>query len=263
MINYNPNQAVDPEDTYLCAIQFMYDLALGPWEGTIPSGFEAYSEGVNGLKVAFGSLSQPDDEQQLQNKHLVLGLLAVMNKIASRNIFCNTRATLYIYYKAIGRLAIGRPILPDPNWQKTSGTNVTLTDIDPVAKVIANRSLTFPKEIVDPDDSDFVISYEMLDDPIPCQALLNAALSGLANSAVMSNDDRCTNFAGLSSSGEVTYMIGSNPPGTATFILTYSLVKRTLKLLPARMYRDGTCGEVKFDFIYRGEELGGGSIFLS
>ena len=34
VIKYNRNQAVNPEDTYFCAIYFMYDLASVPWAGT-------------------------------------------------------------------------------------------------------------------------------------------------------------------------------------------------------------------------------------
>ncbi|KAL9134486.1 MAG: hypothetical protein Q9175_004332 [Cornicularia normoerica] len=250
-----------PEDAYLCAIEFMYELATSGWEGLIPSGFEAFSKQVNGLKIAFGSLAQPEDKYQLQNKHVILGLLKTMNTLASRQTFCTTKAALYMYTAPVGHLVIGRPIVP--TLAEINDTNVTVSNINSFPSSTMSRRLATVKEIVDPEDSDFVILYEMLGDPIPCQILLNAAVNGLAKSAQAKNDDRCTDFAGLSSGGEVTYMFSRNPPRTTLFVLSYGLIRASLRLLPARMYSEESCGEVKFDFVYRGEELGGGSIFLS
>ena len=257
-LKYDTKVAIIPEDTYLCAIQFMYDLASSGWEKAIPNGQEAYSKEVNGLIVAFASSARPGDEYQLQNKHLILGLLEMMNTLANRMSFCNTRAVLYIYQKPIGQLGIGGEY--HPKLIRRNDTKVTPNDID---SNTVTRSLSIEKQIVDPEDSDFVISYEMSGDPIPCQALLNAAVNVLANSAPARNDDRCTNSGGFSSGGKVACLIFGNPPRTTLFVLTYGLVRTTLRLLPAKLYSHGICGEVKFDFIYRGEELGGGSFFLS
>lgn len=262
-LKHAPWVPLDPEDAYLCAIEFIYDLASAGWEEVIPSGYEAFSPEVNGIKIAFASLTQPGDTYQLQSKHLILGILKAMNTLASRSSFCTTKATLYMYNKIVGQLAIGRGAGPPPTLSIIHGTNVTLSNPDPIPDNTASRSLAIVREIVDPEDSDFVISYEMLEDPIPCQTLLNAAMNGMAKSAQVKNEDRCIDFAGYSSAGEVTYMISRNPPGTTRFILTYSLVRTTLKLLPERLYSTGACGEVKFDFVYQGDELGGGTFFLS
>ncbi len=258
VLTWAPGMDIKPEDAYLCAIQFMYDLASSGWEKAIPSGHEAYSREVNGIKVAFGSLAEPGDEYQLRNKHLILGLLEVMNTMANKMSFCNTKAALYMYRKRVGQLVIGRPL--HPSLIRQNDTNVTLNDMN---SNTVTRSLTIEREIVDPEDSDFVISYEMSGDPIPCQALLSAAVNALANSAPASIDDRCTNSGGFSSKGEVACVIFGNPPMTTLFVLTYGLVRTALRLLPARLYSDESCGEVKFDFIYRGEELGGGSFYLA
>lgn len=241
----------------------MYDLAFNGWDIRIRSGFETYTKEVGGIKIAIASLAAPEDQYQLQNKHLVLGLLKLMNSMTSRKAFCNAKAALYIYYRLIGQFAIGhptRPILKGVN----NGTEVKLIDLDPIPNVVAkSTSLTVPGEIVDPEDSDFVISYEMLEDAISCQALLNAALNAMANTAPIDNEYTCTNFNGLGSTGEVTYSINRNPPGTTRFLLTYGLVKKALKLLPGRLYIGDSCGEVKFDLVYGGEELGGGSFYLT
>lgn len=255
---YYPRYQIRLEDTYLCALEFMYDRASSEWEEVIPSGFETFTTEVNGLKGAYGSFTEPDDTHQLQNKHIVLGLLQLMNTLASRGSWCNSKAELYLYNKKIGQLGIGRPL---PN--RINATSVTRNGLSPVINKRASRSLTVRGEIVDPEDRDIVISYEMVGNSIPRQILLNAALNAMAKSAPAQNDYRCTDFAGLSSTGEVTYMISGNPPGTARFVFTYSLVRTALRLLPARFYSQEHCGEVIFDVFYRGKELGGGTFFLS
>lgn len=241
----------------------MYDLASNNWDLSIRSGFETYAKEVGGIKIAIASLAEPGDRYQLQNKHLVLGLLKMMNSLASRKAFCNAKAAIYVYYRLIGQLAIGHPTRPI-SIGVANGTDIKLIDLDPIPNVVReSRSLTVPGEIVDPEDSDFVIFYEILEDAISCQAILNAALNAMANTAPIGNEYPCTNFNGLSSTGEVTYSIGRNSPGTTRLLLTYGLVKRALKLLPARLYIGESCGEVKFDLVYGGEELGGGSFFLT
>lgn len=261
VLSWVPRVSINPEDAYLCAIDFMYGLASSGWDEIIPSGYEASSKDVNGIIIAYGSLAHPEDKNQLQNKHLVLGLVKTMNTLASRKSFCITRAVLYMYNKPVGQLAIARQV--PPTLTEINDTNFSLGNLDPMTNSMASRNLTVVRDIVDPEDSNFVISFEILEDSIPCQSLLNAAVNGLAISAPAKNDVVCTEFAGVSSGGEVTYMIHRNSPGTTRFLLTYNLVRRSLKLLPARMYKDELCGEVKFDFIYGDEELGGGTMFLS
>lgn len=261
ILSFARNHDIKPEDAYLCALLFMYDLALD-WDAVIESGLDVYTKDVNGIKIAIGSLAAPGDQYQLQNKHLVLGLLQLMNSLESRKRFCNSKAALYVYFKLIGQFAIGHPTRP--TLSGGNGTNAKLIDVDSVFNVVTeSRNLTVAGTIVDPEDSDFVISYQMLEDPISCQALFNAALNAMANTAPIEDEYPCTNFNGLGSSGEVTYSIGRSPPGSTRLLLTYGLVKTALKLVPARLYISDSCGEVKFDFVYAGEDLGGGSFFLT
>lgn len=257
--NWLPMLNIGPEDAYLCAINFMYELSSIDWEEVVPSGGEAFSKEVNGLKIVFESLAKPEDRVQLQNKHLVIGLVSLMNKMASKSSYCTSRATLYMYRKLIGHLAIGRW----PSSAAAKGVEVVTSITGPSTKLSSSGNLTAVQEIVDPEDSDIVISYEMLGESISCQTLLDAALNGLAKSAPAGNDYRCRDFGGFSSSGEVAYSISGNPPGTTRFLMTYSFVRTSLKLLPARLYGERNCGEVKFDFFYRGEEIGGGTFYLS
>ena len=45
---------------------------------------------------------------------------------------------------------------------------------------------------MDLEDSDLVISYELLGKSIPCPTMVNAALNGLTQSAQVESDDSCT-----------------------------------------------------------------------
>lgn len=135
----------------------MYELSWGGWEVVVPSGDEALSKEVEGMVVAFGSLAQPGDKYQLQNKHLILGLLKMINTLASRTSFCTAKAKLYMYRKLVGQLAIGRKL--PPALAGINSTDISLSVVDLIANITVNRSLNVRKEIVDPDD--FVISYEM------------------------------------------------------------------------------------------------------
>ena len=239
----------------------MYQVAVATWDDVIPSEFEAFSKGYNGLKVAYGSLAEPDSRHQLQNKHLVLGFLQLMDKLAERSVFCTARATLYLHNQLIGQLAMGRP-LPTAS-VGVDGVNLALGGGGaPVGNRTVARSLGDEKEIVDPEDSDFVIQYEVYGEAIPCQTLFSAALNGLAKSAAYYNDEPCEDYAGVSTKEELTYVVNSRR-GMASYLLTFHFIKIMFKLLPAHLYDEGTCGEVKFSFVFRGERLGGGSIVLS
>ena len=241
----------------------MYQIAYTGWEGTIAAGFKGFSEEVNMIKVGFVSLAQPGDEQQLQNKHLVIGLLLMLNHSTSRGVFCLTKAEIYMYNQAIGRMVIAHG---DQGFATTTSPSVTLDESNTTRDTIDSwrRDLRADSgEIVDPEDSNFVITYEMLGTPIPCQSLLSAALNGLAQSSLFSNDNRCNEFAGFSSSKDVTFQILTPPAGTTRFVLNYLLVKTFFKLLPAELYKKSICGEVQYQFLYGGESIGGGNFRLS
>ena len=257
-LRYAPAFPMMAEDAYLCAIFSIYGLA-GPqagWDGTIPPHHTAMSKEVNGVKIGFRSLAQVGDRNQLQYKHVIVALLETLNAFARKDRFCFTQADMILRDEIIGDIAIGRrmPVL--------YGVNATLGDISLSSDTMGSGNPTEGGEIVDPEDSDFVMSYEMVGDSIPCKTLLNAALSGMANSAVFSNHDPCRNFGGFSSSGTVTYQFFGKPRGTSTYALTYVMVRTVLELLPKELYEKQKCGEVEFDLIYSGEKVGGGSFSL-
>ena len=261
VLGFNPLFAIKPEDAYLSALDFMYKLTYAGWEGTIASGYEAFTKEVNEIIVGVGSLAQPGALEQLQNKHVALGLLRMLNYSASKNRFCFTKAALYLRGKHIGVMAIGLRV--NGMMGGNNGSNDTLGIIDTTAGVTVSRSLPSKGTVVDPDDSDFVIAYQMERDRIPCQSLLNAALNAMVLSGVKHNTDLCTDFAGFNSAMDVTVSITRGARGTTVMLLNYVLVRTALKLLPARLYEKGTCGAVKFQLNYGGEMLGSGYIRLS
>ena len=215
------------------------------------------SHEVNGVKVGFRSLAQVGDQNQLQYKHIIVALLETMNAFARKDRFCFTQADLLLNNKIIGDIAIGRRI-PD-----LYSANATLGDVSLGSNTMGSGNPTEGGEIVDPEDSDFVISYDMVGDSIPCKTLLNAALSGMANSAVFGNHDPCRNFGGFSSSGTVSFTFFAKPTGPpSSYVLSYVMVRTVLELLPKRLYENRKCGEVEFDLIYGGQKAGAGSFNL-
>ena len=233
-----------PEDAYLCAIGYMYDLASAGWEEIIPKGDDRTSEEVNSIRIALASVAKHRDRNQLQNKHVILGILRMLNNMAKWNQFCLTTADMRLYAKVIGQMAIGSR----DSGELAGGddANFTLDEKTSTRKITESQSLTEDGRIVDPEDPKFVISYTLRGEPISCQALFDAALNGMAHSAEMDDHDRCVNFAGFSSSAKVVYMINSGPPETTREVLGYIQVRTTLKLLPEKLYEEGRCGEVDF-----------------
>ena len=246
------------EDAYLAAIGSIYGLAAPPlgWEGVVPSQGSALSKEINGIRIGFQSLTQDGDRYRFQYKHVIVGIVETVNALARRSRFCFTHTNIFVYNNKVGEMAIGRR---PPG---TKAVNVTIVDIGPASNSTESPNPTRKGEIVDPEDSNFVISYELVRKSISCPTLLNAALNGMANSAVFGDLDQCREFGGFSSSGEVAYQFIGGPPGISGSALSYVLVRTVLELLPARLYEMKRCGEVEFDLIYEGDKLGGGSFFL-
>lgn len=250
-----------PEDAYRCAIGYTYDLASAGWEEIIPKGDDRTSKEVNTIRIALASVAEHRDRNQLQNKHVIQGILKMLNNMAKWDQFCLTTADMYLDAKLIGQMAIGSR----DSGESAGGNdaNFTLDENTSTRNATESRSPPEGGRIVDPEDRSFVISYTLRGEPISCPALFDAALNGMAHSAEMADHDRCVNFAGFSSSAKVVYMINSGPPETTMEVLGYILVRTTLKLLPEKLYEKGRCGEVNFVLIYGSEQLGGGFIHLS
>lgn len=246
------------EDAYLCAIFLICGLASpgAGWNGTIPAQHTSMSKEVNGVKVGFRSLTVPGEPDQLQYKYVIVGLLETLNAFARKDRFCFTQTIMYLHDEIIGDMAIGSR-LPD-----LYGVDVTVGETDPISNGTESGNPTGWEEIVDPDDSEFVISYQREGASISCKTLLNAALSGVANSAVFSNHDPCRNFGGFDLSGTVAFSFFGSPPGPSRYVLTYVMVRTALELLPKKLYEKQSCGESQFDLVYSGEKVGFGSFFL-
>ena len=246
------------EDAYISALSSIYGLASpeNGWEGTIPSGHSAVSKAYKGVNLAFGSVAREGDQYQLQYKHVIIGIVETLNMLAGKNDFYYTQTDLLLYGRYIGNLAIG------PRAADVNVVNLTLGDSGSSSNTLTSRNPLGKGTIVDPEDSDFVISYEKFRDPIPCQALLNSALNGMASSAVSADDQICTDFAGLDLSGRVVFRLSGRLPETTQYRLNYNMVRTVFELLPKRLYEKQTCGEVTFTCKYGGGVVGGGSIML-
>ena len=256
--NYIQTLSMKAEDAYVSAISSIFGLASAEsgWEGIIPSGHSAVSTGYRGVVVVFGSVAPEGDQYQLQYKHVIVGILETLNMLAGKNDFYYTHTDMLLYGRYIGNVAIG------PQAANVNVVNLTLGDSGSSSDTLTSRNALGKGTIVDPEDSDFVISYERFRDVIPCQALLNSALNGMASSAVLAGDRMCTDFAGLDLSGRVVFRLSGRLPETTQYRLNYEMVRTVLELLPKRLYEKQTCGEVTFTCKNGGVIVGGGSIML-
>lgn len=251
----------EAEDGYLCAIDFTYLLASYGWETTIRSGYKGMSKEVNGVKIGIVSETEPTDQKRLQWKHIALGLLEAMNKLAGRDQSCFTKASLYVYNKLLGQLAIGRRV--DRNLVGVGGVNLTQSEKSPILEARGRPNPASPGKIVDPEDKNFVITYTLMEDDIPCSEMLNAALNAMVQSGVACDRQLCTDFAGFSSSGRVIYRINGRSPGAQRYALSYVLVRTVFKLLPAKLYELKSCKAVNFNLVYDNERIGLGHFRVS
>ena len=256
-----PAYPMKAEDAYLCGIDFTYLLASYGWEVIYPSGEKGSSKEVNGIRIGVVSLTKPTDQKQLQWKHIAYGLLEMMNKLASRDQFCFTKASLSVYDNLLGEVGIGRRDVG--NLPEVNGLNLTESVKSPIRKIRGSPNPAGAGEIVDPEDKSFVIKYTMTGEDIPCKDLLNAALNAMVQSAVAEDQRSCRDFAGFSSSGKVVYAINGQPRVTPRFPLTYILVRTIFRLLPAKLYELKSCGAVNFGLLYNNENIGSGHIGVS
>ena len=257
-LNYAPQLPMRAEDAYLTSIELIYGLAAPPggWDAIVPTGESSVSRDVNGVRVGWQSLAKEGDRYRLQYKHVIVGVLETMNAFARKDRFCFTQTILFLHNIYAGDMAIGRRA-PDAD-----GVNVTLGDIGPTGNTTESGIPPEEGEIVDPEDSEFVISYDRMQGSIPCKTLLNAALNGMANSAPFSNNDPCRDHGGFDSTGTVAYTFTARSPGTSSNRMSWVMVRTVLELLPKRLYEQRICGAVEFDLIYSGEKLGFGSFYL-
>ena len=246
------------EDAYISALSSIYGLAspADGWEGIIPSGHSAVSKAYRGVNLVFGSVAPAGDQYQLQYKHVIVGIVETLNMLAGKNDFYYTHTDLLLHGRYIGNLAIG------PKAADVNVVNLTLGTSGSNGNTLTSRKPPGKDTIVSPEDSDFVISYERFRDSIPCQDLLNSALNGMASSAVLADDQMCTDFAGIDLSGRVVFRLSGRLPETTQYRLDYEMVRTVLELLPKKLYEKQTCGEVTFTCKYGGVIVGGGSIML-
>lgn len=260
-LNMVPAHPMKAEDAYLCGIDFTYLLASYGWEVTIRSGYKGFSKEVDRVRIGITSLTKPRDQMQLQWKHIAYGLLETLNKLATRDQFCFTKASLYVYNNLLGALAIGRHEVA--NLPEVKGVNLTQSEEITILKIRGKPDAAGAGKIVDPEDKNFVVTYKLTGEDIPCKDLLNAALNAMVQSGVADDHRRCRDFAGFSSSGKVIYRINGSPHGTPQYALTYVLVRTVFKLLPAKLYELESCGAVDFGLVYDDEKIGSGHIRVS
>lgn len=260
IIDLDTTRTFRPGKVYLAALTIVQDWAYEGWNHFISSGSPRSSLESYGIVLSFRSIATRSQRYQLQMKYLIIGMLHLIDQMTKVDKFCVSTASVLAFREPVGFIRLGKPRTVDQT--NASSMDVVVTK-DDTANDTQSQNLTATTRIVDPKDADFAIEYEVKGDAMSCIDLLSAALWAMATAAQAGNDEYCQDLGGFNEKQNVVYRIHGKRPTVSGYILTYRDVRRGLFLLPQRLYGERACGEVQFDFEYRGDILGSGSIDLS
>ena len=271
LIGLDISHRLDPQKTYLAAIDVIHDWALSGWNHVIPSSSALESKVTRGITTTWMSVAEPDQPNQLQIRYLVLGMLHVISQMTSSVLFCESYAHVSIHGVPTGRIEVlvrgkkpggGRGKFDEvQEKEEEEGEDVVAMKNDNTLKNSSAQSIPDPpKKIVDPKDHDFVILYTLRGDAISPVKFLGTVLYAMANAAQADSAKRCEDFAGFDEKHSMVYRIRGIRTIESRYELTYEDVRKGLKLLASAVYDEGLMEDVYFEFRYEGELLGSGQI---
>ena len=238
----------------------MHDWASEGWEHVIPSSAVTASKRVGDLLISWRSLAGATQQEQLQTKYLILGLLHLIDQMTRSNRFIHGVAVMSMTHGPIGIMEM-RAI--NENGQSDISINDTTIEVNPVYDT-QRRDLTTTKRIVDPEDSNFVIEYEVNGQRMTCVDVFSTIFYAMATAAQGSEEEFCRDLGGFNEKGTAVYRVHGLRPTASMHLLGYGLVRSGLNLLAPRLYAERACGrELTWSFLYRGDNLGFGSISVS
>ena len=252
---------LNTEKVYLAAIAVIHDWAFEGWNAFIPSRSTRFTKTTYGITISWRSIAYARERDQLQMKHLILGMLHLIERMTEQHIFCVSTSSVQLYMQGVGHIEL----LPSETLARNNISDENLAALHSTSlRAPRAQNLTSKKTIVDPADSDFAILYERNGEVISFVDFLSAVLYAMTTAAQASNDQQCRDLAGFNMKRNVVYRInGSRRNTDESPPLTYGSVRRGLQLLSAAVYDEAIAGEVRFQFLYQGEVLGVGNIELS
>ena len=114
--------------------------------------------------------------------------------------------------------------------------------------------------IVDLDDRDFAIVYDLVGDPMSGVDLFSPALYGLATASRAPGIDTCQDLAGFNEKRSVQWIIHGFQPAGLGYLLSYGMIGTGLRLLATGLYNSHDYREVSFRFVYNEDSIGSGNI---
>lgn len=262
LVDLDTTQLLSIEKIYLIAIAVVHDWAFVGWDHFISSHSARATKAFRGLTVAWRSIAYPTQRYQLQIKHLILGMLHLIDQMTKAKYFCVSTYSVLLHRQGIGHIELLATGAVASHNRSSSDENLSLKSVF-LPTPTGLRSLIAPRRIVDPEDSDFVIFYERKSEPMSHPDFLSTILYAIATAAQGSNNEYCQDLGGFNEKRNVVYRIHGKRPTDSGYLLTDGMVMRGLRLLSTGVYDSGASAEVRFRFEYRGDVLGGGAIELS
>ena len=259
IVHLDEIHTLNTEKIYLAAIAVVHDWAFEGWNRFFPSRSARFTKTSYGLTIAWRSIAYVRERDQLQTKHLILGMLHLIDQMTKHQAFCVSTSSVLLYRQPVGHIEL----LPSESFSRDNASDETLAMRNTSLHVAQARNLGFERKIVDPADSDFAILYERKGDMMSFVDFMSTILYAMATAAQASSSGHCRDLAGFNQKRSVVYRISGRRITDWTHPLTYELVRRGLRLLSKAIYDERNSGEVWFQFLFQGDVLGSGNIDLS
>ena len=259
LVHLDEVHTLNTERIYVAAIAMVHDWAFQGWNRFFPSRSVRFTKTSDGLTIAWRSVAYVRERNQLQTKHLILGMLHLIDQMTKHQAFCVSTSSVLLYRQPVGHIEL----LPSESFSRTNTSHETLAMHNISLHAAQAPNPGFERKIVDPADSDFAILYERKGDMMSFVDFMSTVLYAMATAAQASSTDPCRDIAGFNQKRSVVYRIHGKRTTDWSHPLTYQFVRRGLRLLSRAIYDEGDSGEVWFQFLFQGDVLGSGNIVLS
>ena len=248
-INYDTSTILNALAVYSCAIGCMYHFAQLGWDHPLAQSITYWAEDYN-VQIGIETTQGSHGSIRLATNHIVIGLYTTMLDVAALSHFCEVHTTLSQHQRKIGRLLIEKRTSATLEQGGTNATNLLVEKGS-----LQGSALTYPSgRIIDPDQSNFEISYTYSGARLNSKDVFLGVLDALATAAQF---DRLTFFESLnviSPSGACKISIVAIQ--SSTFRVRFSFVTRALLI----MIRDimiylKDFGEVTLQLEWRGSAM--------
>ncbi|KAL8850770.1 MAG: hypothetical protein Q9221_004268 [Calogaya cf. arnoldii] len=267
-----------PDHIFLCAIEAMYHYAESDWDDVTRTG---HSATIKGLQISYYDV--PDRPINIEYKHIIIAVLMILDTMDRTNDFQRSVAELKHNGAVFGTLRLGKrsaseldggddgsgtnPLVPAPSPLIAKSDDSTAM-INPTTshhlKPNISTPLTTHSSLIDPSDPALNITYTYSGLRLNCRNLFSAALSALATLAHDDVDGRAIDlFTAVNWSHNVVFQTFSDESAYGDWLLTPDMIKRVARLLPARLWEEGGCGEVYFQVFWQGLRQGAGRFWVN